>query len=170
MLRGLHRCEHTGKLIDRNAQPPHAGIDFQVHRMPRHAQRGRCRLQGLDMPGFPDRGREMQTDNLALFAAPEAGHQKNVGANAGLAQRNRFVERSHAQPFRAFGLERARALDRAVTVSVGLHHGAHGDIRSHMLLHRAESFAAARSKRLPPRSVALPRGSGFLQWLPLSRL
>ena len=150
MLRGLHRCEHTGKLIDCNAQPPHAGINFQVHRMPRHAQRGRCSLQGLDMPGLPDRGCEMQTDNLALFAAPEAGHQKNVGANAGLAQRNGFVERGHAQPFRTFSLESARTLDCTMAIGIGLHHRAHRDIRSYMLLHRAKVLPQRGQRNFRP--------------------
>ena len=126
------------EVVDADSQAAHAGIDFQVHRLPCHAQRGCGLIQRLDMPRFPNRGSEMQADDLAFLASPEAGHQKNVGANARLAQRNRFVERSHAQPARTFRLQRARALDRAVTVSVGFHHGAHGHVRSHVLLHRAE--------------------------------
>ena len=68
----------------------------------------------------------------------------------GFAQRNRFVERSHAQPARAFGLERARALDRAVTVGVGLHHGAHRDLRSHVLLHGAEVLPQCCQRNFRP--------------------
>ena len=60
------------------------------------------------------------------------------GANARIAQRDRLIQRSHAQPVRAFGLKRARTLHRAVPVGIGLHHGAHSHTRSHMLLHRAK--------------------------------
>src|ERR1017187_5768114 len=86
------------------------------------------------MPRLPDRGSEVQPDNLALLTLPEASHQKNVRANASLAQGNRLIQRRDAQPARTLGLQRARALDRAVTVSVGLHHGAHRHFRSHVLL------------------------------------
>ncbi len=136
---GRFQCgEHAGKLVDAHAQASHAGIDFQVHRMPRHSQRRRRGLQRLDMPRFPDRRSQVQANDLALLSAPEAGHQKNVRANARLAQRNRFIQRGHAQPLRTLGFERARALDRAVTISIRLHHRTHGDVRAHVLLHRAE--------------------------------
>ena len=150
MLGRFQRGEHAGKLLNADAQPSHAGIDFQMHRMPRHAQRGGGGFQRLDMPGLPDRGREVQADNLGLLAPPEAGHQQDVGMNARLAQRNRFVQRRHAQPLRAFGFESARALDRAVTVGVGLHHGAHGDARSHVLLHRAEVLPQRGQRNFRP--------------------
>ena len=92
MVRSFQSGEHSRKLVNPHAEPPHAGIDFQVHRMPRHAQLGRCPVQRLDMPRFPNRGSQLQPDNLAFLASPEPGHQKNVGANASLAQRNRLIE------------------------------------------------------------------------------
>ena len=133
-----------------HAQSAHASIDLQVHRMLRHAHGGRCRIQRLDMPRLPHRRRQVQADNLALLAPPESSHQKNVGPNARLAQWNRFVERSDAEPFRPFGLERARAFDGAVAVGVGLHHGAHRDIRSHMLLHGEEVFPQRGQRNFRP--------------------
>src|SRR5271168_5354901 len=69
---------------------------------------------------------------------PESGHQQNVGLNAGIAQRDGFVERSHSQPACTLGLEGAGAFDGAMTVGVGLYDGAYGDARADMLLHGTE--------------------------------
>src|ERR1700721_457508 len=126
MVCNFQSGKHSRKLIDADAEAPHPSIDFQVHRMPRHAQPGRRPVQRLDMPGFPNRGSQVQPDNLSLLASPEASHQKNVGADASLAQWNRLIERSHTEPLRPFSLQRARALDCAVTVSVSLHNAPDG--------------------------------------------
>ncbi len=131
----FERVEHGGKLIDRNAQTAHAGINFQVHGMLRHAERGGRGFHDFDVPWLPDSRREAQANDLGFFAAPETGHQQNIAADAGLAQRNGFVERSDAEPACAFGLKRPRAFDGAVTVGIRLHYGTHGNIRTDMLLH-----------------------------------
>src|SRR5688572_23501162 len=76
------------------------------------------------MLGRPDGGGEVVLDHGPLFSAPEAGHQQNAGLDAGFAQLHAFFRAGHAEPFRAFGFERAAATDDAVTVSVGLDDGA----------------------------------------------
>src|ERR1700722_59338 len=115
-----------------------------------HAHGGGREFQGFDMPRLPHRGWEMGGGDFALFPAPEPGHQKNVRADAGLAQRDRLVKRSDAQPACAFSLERARALDRAVAVGVGFHYSAYGDVRAHVFLRRAEILAQGRKGNFGP--------------------
>ena len=115
-----------------------------------HTLRGCRGFERFDVPRFPHRRRQAQADDFAFFPAPEAGHQKNVRANAGVAQGNRFIERSHAQPLCAFGFERARALDGAVAVGVGLHHRADGNARSHVLLHGAKILPQRGERNFRP--------------------
>ena len=70
--------------------------------------------------------------------------------NAGIAQRDRFIERGHAQPARSFFLESPRAFRRAVAVRVGFHHRADGYSRSDVPLHHAEVVAQILQRHLGP--------------------
>ena len=134
----LQRREHCAKFVDSDTQTPHARVNFQVNGMPgRSGSRSRL-LQNLDVPGFPDGGRQMQADDLACFLAPESRHQQNVRSDACLAQRDCLVQRGHTEPAGSLRLKGARAFDSAVAVGVCLYYGTHGHARAHMFLHRAE--------------------------------
>ncbi len=88
-----------------------------------------------------DDGSEPQPGDFLLFAMPEAGHQEDSAADPGLAQWNSFVEAGDAQPLGAFGLQSMRALHRAVTIGIGLHHRADGYLFAYMALDRAKVLA-----------------------------
>ena len=79
------------------------------------------------------------------------GHQQDTSANAGIAQGDRFIERSHAQPACSFFLQRSGAFRRAMTIRVGLHHRAHRDTRSDVPLHDAEVIAQIFERYISPR-------------------
>ena len=116
-----------------------------------HSKRRSCFVQRFDLPRLPHCRSEAQPHNFAFFAAPEARHQQNVCPNAGLAQRNRFIERCHSQPVRAFRFEVHASTRQPVTVSVGLDHGANGYAFTHVLLDGAEILPQCSQRYVRPR-------------------
>src|SRR5579885_1664426 len=98
-----------------------------MHGVLRNAKAGRRFLQRLDMPWLPHCGRETQANYFALLAAPESRHEEDVGANAGLTQRDGFIQRSDAEPARTLCFESPRAFEGTVSVGVCFHHGTDGD-------------------------------------------
>ena len=137
----LQRCANLRQVLDRDAQPSHTRVDLQMHRMPRHAQPGGGPLQQFDLLALPDCRGQAQADDFFFLAAPEPGHQQNPAADSGIAQRNRFIERSYALPARAFFFQRAGALDCAMAVGIRLHHRANFHSRTDVLLHYAKVVA-----------------------------
>ena len=68
----------------------------------------------------------------------------------GITQRDGLVERSDAEPFRSFGLQRAGTLDRAMTVGIGLYDGAYCDAGPSMLYDGAEVLPKRGQRNLGP--------------------
>src|SRR5216117_4063506 len=98
-------------------------------------------FQALDLSGFPHGRSEAKTNELFLLAPPESCHQQNASLNSRITQRNRFVERSHAQPLIPFFSESPRPLDRAMSVAIRLHHHANRHFRAYMALHHSTVVA-----------------------------
>ena len=88
LQRGTDRVQVFG--ID--AQPAHTGVHFQVHGKPGQTEAGGGLFQQLDLPRFPDRGRQLQANDFFFLAPPEPRHQEDASANARIAQGNRFIE------------------------------------------------------------------------------
>ena len=120
--------------FDLGAKAVHAGIDFQVH--------GKVDLlllrslfQAFDVPGFPNRGREIVGDDAVLFALPDAGHEEDTGPDAGAAQGATFRGVGDTEPRHAFSLKREGAFDGSVAVTIGLDHRTNGYARADVLLY-----------------------------------
>src|SRR5438094_9861962 len=105
-----------------------------------------CRslFQRLNLPEFPNRGRQLQSDDLFLFAAPKARHEQDATAQSCVTQRNCFVERGNTKPLPALGLQRQRALDRTVPVGVSFNDRTDGYVGPYMLLQSAKVLPQAR--------------------------
>src|SRR5437667_9146685 len=98
-------------------------------------------FQALDLPGLPHSWSEAKTNDFFLLAPPESCHQQNASLNSRIAQRNRFVERSHAQPLCPFFFERPRALDCAMSIAIRLYDRANRHIHAYMALHHSKVVA-----------------------------
>src|SRR3989441_10411106 len=107
-------------------------------------------FQALDLPGLPHSRSEAKTNDLFLLAPPESCHQQNASLNSRIAQRNRFVERSHAQPLCPFFFESPRALDCAMSIAIRLHHRANRHIHAYMALHHSEVVTEIANRDLSP--------------------
>ncbi len=90
-----------GKFRDRNPESPHASIYFQMHRMTMTP------LRQKPQPLFPSPQYARAPTPLESGAAARSRSlpprqnpviKRILGLNARLTQRNRFIERSHAQP------------------------------------------------------------------------
>src|SRR5207247_9296664 len=93
------------QLLHCGSEPPHATIELQMNRKRGNTYPGRRSLKELNVPGFPDRGCQIEPDDLFLFAAPESSHQQDSAFDSLFAQGNRLVERRDAEPGRAFLFE-----------------------------------------------------------------
>ena len=107
-------------------------------------------LQQLNVPWFPDRGSEILGDDSIFFALPDSGHEQDAGLDTGATQRQAFRGIGHSQPPSAFGFERARALHRAVAVTVGFDHRANGDSGADVLLYRMKIFSQRSERNFRP--------------------
>src|SRR3954462_5736158 len=87
-------------------------------------------LQKLNLARFPDGSCQAEANDFFFLPTPEARHQQNAGFDPFFSQRNGFVQRSHAQPGRAFFFKRLRALNSTMSVCVCLHDSADGDTAS----------------------------------------
>ena len=85
----------------------------------------------------------MLQDGLFL-ARPEAGEQQDAAGDAGLAELHAFVGGGDAEPGGALLFEAAGASDSAVSVGVGLDHGAHRGFGGDQLLESAKVVAQSR--------------------------
>ena len=126
--------------FDLGAKAVHAGVNFQMH--------GKVDLlllrslfQAFDVPGFPNRGREIVGDDAVLFAFPDAGHEEDAGPDAGAAQGAAFRGIGDTKPGHAFGLKRQGAFDGSVAVTIGLDHRTNGYACAHVLLYGVEIFS-----------------------------
>ena len=108
-------------------------------------------LKQIDLLAFPNRGRQPEANDFFLFTTPEPGHQKNVGAESSVAQRDRFIKRGHPKPGRTFLFEGARALESAVAIGVRLHYGAHSHSRADVVLHGTEVVTQIGQRHFRPR-------------------
>ena len=112
------------------AQPPHAAVDLQ--------------MKGQRPPGAPShtiqlrdvvermRGRrQIVLHHRFPLLRQEPGHHQDARRDPRRAQSHAFVHRTDRQPFRTLADERARNRQRAVPVSVGLHHRHHLHARTH---------------------------------------
>ena len=104
----------------------------------------------LDVPGFPDRRSEVLRHDAVFLAFPDSGHQQDSGPGAGAAQRQAFRGVGHSQPLGALGFERARALDRAMPVTIGFDDGTNGDGLADMHLHRVKIFSQCSERNFRP--------------------
>src|SRR5437667_10004172 len=107
-------------------------------------------FQALDLSGFPHGRSEAKTNDLFLLAPPESCHQQNASLNSRIAQRNRFVERSDAQPLRPFFLERPCTLHRSMPVAIRFHDRANRHIHAYMPLPYSEFVTAIAKRSLSP--------------------
>src|SRR5208337_74424 len=94
----------------------------------------RSAFEQLKVPGFPDGGSEILSDNPIFLALPDSGHQQDASLDAGAAQLHAFLGIGYAQPLGALGFEGTRALDRSVAVAIGLDHRTDGDACADVLL------------------------------------
>src|SRR2546425_5832086 len=107
-------------------------------------------FQALDLPGLPHSWSEAKTNDFFLLAPPESCHQQNASLNSRIAQRNRFVERSDAQPLRPFFLERPCTLHRSMPVAIRFHDRANRHIHAYMPLHYSEVVTEIANRDLSP--------------------
>jgi hypothetical protein len=112
------------------AQPSHAAIDLQMKRQRPRGAFGHA-IQLRDVFQRMRRGREIVLHQRFALLRQKSGHYQDARRNPRRAQRHAFVHRADRQPFRAFADEGARNRQRAVPVSVGLHHRHHLDARTH---------------------------------------
>ena len=110
-------------------------------------------LQAFDVPGFPNRGREIVGDDAVLFALPDAGHEEDTGPDAGAAQGATLRGVGDTEPGHAFGLKREGAFDGSVAVTIGLDHSTNGYARADVLLYGAEIFSERAERNLRPGSA-----------------
>src|SRR5947209_8880023 len=102
------------------------------------------------MVPVPDRGSEVVLHDGLFFTAPEAAGQKNASGDAGLAERNALLGRADTEPERAFFFESPRALDSAVSVSIGFDDGTYRGARSDVILNGAEVVAESGQRNFRP--------------------
>src|ERR1700680_4814494 len=110
----------------------------------------RSSLEQFNLPSFPDRWSQSEANDFFFFAAPETGHQQNASANARFAKGNRLIERGDAEPTCAFLLECSRALDCAVSVSIGFHDRTNRDARADVALHLAKILLQSSQRDFSP--------------------
>ena len=115
----------------------------------------------LNMPGSHTVG--VRRSRTISLSSPRQNPviKRILALNARLTQRNRFIERSHAQPTRAFGFECTGTLHRTVPVGIGLHHGAHRHARAHVLLHGAKVFPQGHEGYFGPGGACCHAAQNF---------
>src|SRR5713101_8890871 len=110
-----------------------------------------CRIfQQLNVAPLPHSGSEIMLDNGNFIAAPESGHQENAAGDATVAQQQAFIRRAYAEPFAAYLLQGARALHRAVTIGISLHHRADDGVRLNVALEGAKVVLKRGERNLRP--------------------
>ncbi len=94
------------------AEPAHSRIDLQVV----------GDADGAQIFERRDYRCQLKRRQRRAHLGQEIGHDEDSRAEAGLAQRDALFHARHGQPLGALRFERPGDLDRAVTVSVSLHH------------------------------------------------
>ena len=138
---GTQHPEQLRQFLEAGAQTRHAGINLQVHANGVFAQALRGPLEPLDVFLLPDGRSQMVFEHELFVAAPETGHQQDGCGDAAISQRQTFICRCNTEPVRTFLLQRARALDRAMTVSVRLDHSTYCRDRGYVIAECAEVLA-----------------------------
>ena len=148
MFRCAQRFQHRRQLLDRQhptapSRCPLSGAPDAAHARPAAALSSDSICQGSHTVGVSCRR------TISFSSTPETRHQQDVRPDVRIAQRNRFVQRSHAEPFRPSASRRASIRPR-LPVSIGLHHGADGHFRSNVLLHRTEILPKGGQRNVCP--------------------
>src|SRR3954469_14451303 len=145
----LQRRADLGQVFSVHAQPAHAGIDFEVNRMPK-AKAGGSLFKLLNLASVPNSGRQAQPDNLILFAPPESGHKQDARLNVRITQGDCFIERGYAQPASAFFLQRPRTSCRAVAVTIRFDYRADCVLRTNVPLNDGEVVPQVLERHFSP--------------------
>ena len=139
-----------GETFQAHAQPTHARIDLQMNRLDRRSEPLCCVVQQLDMPGLPDRGRELAANDLFFLATPETRHQEDASSQPRNSQGYAFIRCGHTEPLGPFCFKRQGARSRAVSIGVCLDHGTRDNVRADVLLYQAKVLAQRRKRNLRP--------------------
>jgi hypothetical protein len=130
---------------DGRTKSVHSGIHFQVDRQVDLLLPGRF-LEALDVPSFPNSGREIVGDDTVFLALPDAGHEEDACPDAGATEGAAFGGVGYAEPGSAFGFKSEGAFDGAVPVAIRLNDGANRNSGADMLLDRVK-IGTERGKR-----------------------
>ena len=115
-LRELERVRRG----DPDAAHPGVDLEMDVEAVePVDVERG----QGLDVGTCVDRRRQAMFDDARHVGDRLLAQQQDRRVDLRPAQLDSFVDEGDAQPLGPRGERRSRHIDRAVTVTVGLHHG-----------------------------------------------
>src|SRR5215470_9913326 len=120
-------CVHT---FECNTKASHTGVDFEMHGLWGRSEMFRRTIQRRDLLRLPNSCREIATNNLLLFAPPEAGHEQDSSADTRFPKGNSFVGRCHSQPLRASRFECKSALGSSVTVGIRFYNTANLNVRT----------------------------------------
>ena len=110
-----------GKIVKRDAEARHAGIDLEVHvNLVVAGNGGSGGLEGFDLFGGGNGRSEAVDEQRFLFAAPETGHDEDGQSHAGLAHGDSLFGGGNAEPDGASVFEGARRFDDSVSIGVAL--------------------------------------------------
>src|ERR1022692_2454805 len=96
------------------------------------------------------RRRKRKAQGVFFFSPIDAAHHQHTCSDAGIAQDDSLIRRGHPEPLCAFLLKRQRALLRAVSIGVALHHRADGDVGAYMLLQHPEIVTQGGKRNFSP--------------------
>ena len=139
------------QISQRQPEARHARIDLQMDRNRRGQVLTSGRLgQRLRILQTEHRWRKRKAKGVILFSAIHTAHHQHAPGDARIAQDGPLIGRRHSEPFRAFLLERQRALLGAVPIGIALHHRADGDIGADMLLQHSKIVTQGGKRNFSP--------------------
>src|SRR6266576_6791967 len=86
--RGFDRRTHRGHSFERNTEPSHARVHFQMNGLWRRGEAFGSTVQSFHMFWFPNRSGQISPDDFLLFSSPEAGHEQDSPTHARFSQGN----------------------------------------------------------------------------------
>ena len=148
---GENLFDERQRLVPAHAVTAHAGVDFDVDRHAVCRSPPRCLRQLADGVRLVHANGQVVRDAPFEFGLLPFAEQQQRRLDAGVAQGHRLFERAQAEAPRAFFERDARHVERAVAVSLVLHHGEQFHVTRQVAADEPEIVAQPAEVNLGPR-------------------
>ncbi len=155
----LHAVGKRFQIGERNSQPRHASINFQMDgNFAFEPQTAGGLRQGCSIFEAKHGRRKRVMQGVFFLAGIKSAQHQDASGDPCLAQKHAFVGGGDAEPLGAGLLQRGRTLFHAVSVSVALHHCADGDLCADVSLQHSKIVAQSGERNFSPVGPGLDAG------------